>query len=421
MSAGATSASFYFMGTRTGTVTLTAAVGAISKTQTETINPGSPTVLMFSPAAQTVTAGSCAQLSLLVQDANGNNSPVSSGQTVNLSANPAAGFTFYSNNTCGTSTTTVTVTSGQSSATFYAKSTKSGNVTVTATKSGFTDGTLALTVNPGAASKVVFLTGPQAVLVGACSGSATVDLQDAFSNSSPASSGATVNLTSNTGNITFYSDSSCMNATTSAAVASNQSSASFYFKDSTVEGVTITAASGSLTSGAQTETINPLPPTMLAFTTPERSAVAGTCSGLLLVETQAQGGVSTTVTTPTTVSFGGAPAGLTFYSNSSCTTAVTQATLAVGQGNTTFYFKGAAAGAYTITASSPGLTSATQNATVTIPPTKLLFTSPARTATAGTCSPLVTVQSADGTNTVAPVAWGGSSDRVGPRSRNPHD
>ncbi len=396
MPAGTSDASFYFQGTRSGTVTLTASVGAISKTQSETINPGSPTVMVLSTTSQTVTAGTCMQINLQVQDSNGNPSPVSSAQTVSLLANPTTGFTFYSNNSCGSSTTSATVSSGQSSATFYAKPTKAGSVTVTAAKTGLTDGTLSLTVNAATSNKVAFLTTPHTIDVGACSGITTVEVQDTYGNSAPGASSTTINLTGSTGTITFYTNSACTSATTSVSVPASQSAASFYFKDSAVESVTITAASTGLTNGTQSETINPLTPTALAFTTAAQTVAAGNCSAKVTVQARA-GGLPTTVLNPLTVNLAASPAtNFMFYSDSTCSTATTQATIPTGQGSVDFYFKGTAAGTVGFTGSSGSLTSATQNATITaLGATKVVFISSPYSTVAGVCSAMVTIQSAD--------------------------
>ncbi|MFL5346804.1 MAG: MopE-related protein [Hyalangium sp.] len=390
---GSGSASFYFMGTRSGTVAVTASVGAISKSQNETINPAAPTVLALSTASQTITAGACTQITVRAQDVYGNASNVSGPQAVNLSASPLAGFAIYPTNTCGTATATVSISSGQSSATFYVKGNTPGGVTVTASKTPqFSDGTLALTVNPGPPTKLAFKTGAQTVQVGNCSGITTVEVQDSLSNSTTVTTTTTVTLSA-TGTTSFYSDATCATSLPSLSIPAGQGSASFYFKDTAVEPVTITAASAGLGNVTQTETINPVPADMLAYTTPERSATAGSCSGVVTVQTQASGSPTTVISaTPVTPS----ATGLTFYSNNTCTTQVTSINIAAGQGSVSFYFKGTTAGMVVLTSSSPGLASAIQNATITAgSPSKLVFTTPARTTVAGACSAVVTVQSSD--------------------------
>jgi hypothetical protein len=402
---GSSDASFYFRGTSAGTPVMSATVsGVTAATQNVTINPGAPTVLVFSQPTLTVVAGVCTQFTLLVQDTHGNASPVPSNQLVTYAAAPPATFIFSANADCSSPGTQFNINSGQSSRTLYLRGNVAGNVTVTASRTGFTSGTLAVTVNAAAPSKLDFQTSPHTVVVNACSPITTVRLLDTFNNVATASSATQINLSGSTGTISFYSDAACANLTTSTTVTAGQSSASFYFKDSAAETVTITAASTGLTSDTQQQTINPVQPTELAFTTGAQTVPSGTCSGTVIVETRANG-VPTTVTTNTAVTLSAtpAPSGITFYANSTCTTVATQVTINTGQGSALFHYRGTTPGAFTITAASTGLTSATQSATITSVPTKLLFATPAHNTVVGSCSAMVTVQSADASNNATPV------------------
>jgi hypothetical protein len=406
--ANGSDASFYFRGTivGTGTVTISATVtGVPAATQNVTLNPGPPAVLAFSPLSATMAAGACTQFTLLVQDTFGNASPVSSNQLITFTPSPSTGFTFSANTDCSSPGTQFNVNSGQSSQVLYMSGTAVADVTVTASGPGFTDGTLTVKVNPGAPNKLFFLTTPQtAVLVGTCSGITTVQVRDAFDNPAPVPASTQIDLSSDSsGGMVFYSDATCDTPVTFVTMPTGQNSASFYFKDSVAETVTITASSTGLASATQTETINPLPPTALVFVTNPQTVAATGCSAINSVETWA-GGTPTTVTTPTTVNLSAAPTGLTFYSNSTCTAVVTSVTVGVGQGSAVFYFKGTLPGTVTITAASTGLTSATQDETITPAPTKLLFTTPVRTTAAGVCSAVVTVQPADASNNPVPAA-----------------
>lgn len=404
IAANSSEASFHFRGTSAGTPAMSAAVSGVpAATQNVTINPGPPTVLLFSQPSLMMVAGMCTQVTLLVQDTFGNASPVSSNQQVTFAAAPSTGFTFSPNADCSGPVTQLNVQSGQSSRVLYVRGTAAGSVTVTASRTNYTSGTLAVTVNPAAPSKLAFQTVAQTVEVNACSGITTVQLQDTFNNVTPAAANTQIDLSGSTGTITFYSDAACNTPAAFVTVPAGQNSASFYFKDSTVESVTITAASTGLTSADQAQTITPLAPTELAFVSAAQTVAMGACSGLATVETRA-GGIPTTVTTATTVDLGAAPAGISFYTNSNCSTLAASVIIGAGQGTANFYFKGTVLGTFTITASSTGLTSATQSATITPTPTKLLFTTPAHTTVAGVCSAIVTVQTADATNTGVPAA-----------------
>jgi hypothetical protein len=404
MAASSSNASFYFSGTRAVTATLSAVLGSITGNQGVTINPGTPTALVFPESPLTVTAGDCTPVTLRVNDTHGNAAPVSGNQIIDLAASPSTGFTFSTATNCSGPTNQVTLNSGQSSRTVYMRGTAAGNVTVTAIRAPFSQGTLSLTVNPAAPSKLAFLTAPQTLEMNACSLITTVRLLDAFDNVVTATASTPIGLMGSTANITFYSDAGCSSTTTSATVPAGGSNASFYFKDTAPETVTITVSGNGLSSANQQQTINPLAPTALAFTTPARTVQVAVCSDIVTVETRASGS-PTTVISPTTVNLDTTPAAsLIFYSNSTCTAVVTSVTINPGQGSAIIYFKGAAPGTVTLNASSGSLTPASQSATITNVPTQWRFTTPAHTVAAGNCSPMVTVQSADASNNAAPVA-----------------
>jgi hypothetical protein len=99
-----------------------------------------------------------------------------------------------------------------------------------------------------------FTTASQSIFAGNCSGIATVQNVNAAGTATNVASNLTLNLTG-TGSVVFYSDSSCMNTTTSITIASGSSSASFYFIDTAVENITITASATNYASIAQNATV----------------------------------------------------------------------------------------------------------------------------------------------------------------------
>lgn len=402
---GASSANFYFKSTVSGTVAMTATQGGLTANQNATLNAAAPTVLAFSPAALTVAAGDCTAVTLTSIDAFGNRSNVPSNQAITLA--PGANMAFFPTNTCGTSTTSVTINSGSSSVSFFARATVVGSVSGTASRSGFTTGTLSLTVNPGAPSKLAFTTNEQTLEVNTCSAVTTVQVRDSSNNPSPVTSNTTVNLTASpSGNITFYLNADCTGPTTSISIPTGQTHGSFYFRDTTAENVTITASNAGLTNATQDQSITSPQPTALVFMTAPQTRTAGSCSGLVTVQAQANGS-NTTVTSNTLVDLTAAPsAGFTFYSSGNCSGApVTQVTIGTGQGSISFTFKGNTVGTIALAASNPAIaTPATQTATITpATPTRLAFNSVPLTTVAGVCSQAVTVQSQDTFNNPSPV------------------
>jgi hypothetical protein len=409
MAAGASTAGFWFKGTAVGSVVVTAsATGLTSATQTETINPAGPSVLVFASAPQTRQAGACsAAATVQSQDSYGNVSAVSAATAVNLVAAPAAGFAFYSDAGCTSAVTSVSMAAGASTAGFWFKGTAPGSITVTASATGFTAATQVETVNPAPPNHLAFTTGAQTRQAGACSAVATVQTQDAYNNASPVGAATTVSLSASpaTG-FTFYSNATCTVAVGSVSIAAGASTAGFYFKGTAPGSVTVTASATGLTSATQGETITVAPPDHLAFATGPQAVAAGSCSAAAALESRDPYNNVSAVTAATTVSLSAAPAtGFTFYSNAGCTVAVSSVSIAAGASTASFWFKGTAAGSVTVTASAAGMTpNPTQVETVNASaPDRLVFTTGAQTRQAGACSAVATVQSQDPYNNVSPV------------------
>lgn len=132
-----------------------------------------------------------------------------------------------------------------------------GSQTITVTDGSVSATSNTITVNPAAASKLVFTVGaPQTLNVNAVSSVITVQRQDQYGN--PVTSGTTsVTLTSSSLNGEFYSDSSGDNAyiITSRTISSGSSTANFYYRDYTAGNPTLTASAGGLTSAISQFTI----------------------------------------------------------------------------------------------------------------------------------------------------------------------
>ncbi len=155
----------------------------------------------------------------------------------------------------------------------------------------------------------------------------------------------------------------------------------------------------------QSETIHAAPPSALAFKTAPLTQLAGDCSQAIVAEARDGFGnpslvVSNTAVTLSTTSSQGA-----FYSNASCTSAITQTTISAGTNSTTFYYRDTRTGSPTLTASNPGLSAPTQPATIDpAAPAKLSFVTAPQTLTAGNCSAIATIEVRDSFNNPSPVA-----------------
>jgi hypothetical protein len=81
----------------------------------------------------------------------------------------------------------------------------------------------------------------------------------------------------------------------------------------------------------------------LGFTTTPQSILASLCSGVVTVQTKNAAGTATNVGSNLTVNLSG-PGTMTFYSDSSCTVAVSTVTVTTGTSSKSFYFVDSATG-----------------------------------------------------------------------------
>ena len=108
----------------------------------------------------------------------------------------------------------------------------------------------------GAASvptKLSIITVAQTVASNTCSGINTVQTQDSLGSVATVTTPLMVNLSN--ANLTFFSDSGCLNSITSANIGSGASSVSFYFKATSSGSPVITVSGGGLNQTTQTESI----------------------------------------------------------------------------------------------------------------------------------------------------------------------
>lgn len=214
------------------------------------------TQIVFASAAQPVAAGGCSA-ALVVESRGSSNAtaPVTSPTTVNLASSSAA-MVFYSDSTCTSAVTAVTLAAGASSATFYFSDTTAGTPTVTASTSTLGMATQVQTVSAEVPAALAFTTAPQTVTAGACSGVATVEARDAFGNPAAPSAAATVTLTSTSSTLELFASAGCLGSVTSVQLAAGSTSQSFFFRDTAAGTHTVTATS-SFGAVSQTAIVTP--------------------------------------------------------------------------------------------------------------------------------------------------------------------
>src|SRR5215472_13763942 len=336
-----------------------------------TVEPVLVSKLVFTTQPANGSAGTpLANVVVQVQDASGN---VVTGSTasITISSTPAG---------VG-GTTTVAAVNGV--ATFSnLVFTTAGSYTLTAASTGLTSATSsAFTIGAGAATKLVFTTQPANGSAGTPLANVVVQVQDASGNVVTGSS-ASITITSTPAGVG--------GTTTVAAVNGVATFSNLVF--TTAGSYTLTAASTGLTSATSSAfTIGAGAATKLVFTTQPANGSAGTPLVSVVVQVQdASGNVVTGSNALITIS--STPAGV------GGTTTVAAVNGVATFSNLVF----TAAGSYTLTAASTGLTSATSNA-FTIgagAATKLVFTTQPANGSAGTSLANVVVQVQDASGNV---------------------
>ena len=148
-------------------------------------------------------------------------------------------------------------------------------------------------------------------------------------------------------------------------------------------------SSAGLLGDTQRETIAAAPPAKLGFVSPSRVVRAGDCSPEVEVEAQDSFGNPASLSAQTAVSLTASPT-LALFEDASCTRSIASVSLPVGVGIATFHFRGAVAGAWSISLAASGLLSGSQSETV-VPADAdhLAFTTAAQGQIVGTCSSVV--------------------------------
>ncbi|HEX4924898.1 MAG TPA: hypothetical protein VFV50_12470, partial [Bdellovibrionales bacterium] len=399
---GAPTATFYYKTNSAAAFTLTASDNAGSLTSGSLNITSGPSKIIITGSTP-VESGACTPYTVKTQDAGNADANVLVNTTININDGGAAG-TLYAgtDNTCaGAAVTSVSIASGNGSATFYYKDDTAQNVTLNAVDAAavLTAGSLNIVVGPDRLT----LAGPASVKAGTCSAAFTITTKDTAGNTAGVSGATTVNLADGSATGTFHELADCSDgAVTSVSLALGVSTKQFYFKDTTGAALTITVsdnAAGGLTSATSNITIGPDRLELTGAGTP----VAGSCQ-VYTVTSQDQLGNATAVLANTQVNLDDGGASGVFYAaaDNTCSGApIANVTISASSSSTTFRYKDNTAEAVTLTGTdnAGNLTADTLN--ITVGPNHLIITgnSPIN---AGSCQ-LYTVTSRDATNTAAAV------------------
>jgi VCBS repeat-containing protein len=252
IAAGTSTASFRYRDSAGGTPTITAAsAGYTSATQTVTVT-ASPK-LVFSTSPQTTITG-VSTGTMTVQRQTFGGSAITTGSLVVNLASTAGGGLFR--DTADTATiTSVTITTGTSTASFRYRDSAAGTPTITASATGLTSASQTVTVT--ASPKLVFTTAAQTTAPGSATGTITVQRRTA-ADVAITSGSTTVNLTDTSATGVFRNSANSATITT-VTIPNGSSSASFRYRDSSIGTPTITASAAGYTSAPQTVKVDTAP------------------------------------------------------------------------------------------------------------------------------------------------------------------
>ena len=333
------------------------------------VAPTSAVALRFTTPARITAAGECSgssrPLTVSLFDAFGEPTQAADDVALATALSPSGQIDFFSDEQCANLIARPIVAAGQHAATVWFRATRAGAATL-ALSAPPLDAAQLLTVLPGPAGAIAFVTPPRTVTAGGCSPAATVEVRDAWGN---VVTGAPVPVAlapepATATDFALFSDAACSAPATATATLAGTGRADFWFKGTAARVVTVSATAG-LATATQDETVAPAAADHLAFTTPPRTATAGDCSEPVSFESRDGFGNPSPVILETPVALSAASgAGIAFYSDAACTVPITSVTLAPGGSSATVHFSAAAAGDVSVTIAAAGRTPPSQTETV---------------------------------------------------------
>jgi hypothetical protein len=365
---GNSSVSFFYGDTKAGSPTITvASVGLTFGTQAETVTPAAANKLAITTppvSGSASTSPTLGPITVQTQDQFGN--PVVGGRTVNL-ASTAGATAKFSATSAGSATTSVSISAGNSSTSFFYADTKPGSPTITAsTSSGPVSATQVEAISVGAGSQLAITSNS---VSGAASSSATVgpitvQLQDQVGNPVTAGPGGTiVDLVSNSSGAVVFATTSGGSATTSVTIPSGSTSVTFFYGDTKFGAPTVTASASGLSSDTQAETITAAAVSKLAFTSAPISGGASSSAALGPLTVQAQDQFGNPVVGARTVTVASSSAGAKFATTFGGSS-VNSVSIIAGQSTANFFYGDTVAGSPLVTIGSGALNDGTQTETI---------------------------------------------------------
>lgn len=393
------------------------------------------TRLAFITPQRTFTAGVCGAAGsvLQVQLQDGVGTPLAAAADLNvIAASTSVAGAFFTDASCLSPAVanTFVIPTGSSTANLYYQDTIAGAPEISLANGGghINPAPQAQTVLGASPTQLAFASPPRNFTVGACSGAGSfvrVQLGDLYANPTAAPvGGVDISVTSDSvGSVGWFTDSTCSSPAAGGffTIPQGASFVDVYYSDSAVGTPTFSVANtAALTNPApQQHVVSAGMPSQLVFTSPERTVVAGACSGLA-GEVRLE--LRDSLGNPTVAGFGGEPitvssdstGTVSWYSDSSCATPAAGGAYTVPEGMSVVdvFFVDTAAGSPALSVTSgTGLTPPSPQVQTVVAgaPQRLSFTTVAPSTTAGQLAGPITVRLEDAYGNPVVAGAGGLS------------
>ncbi len=393
--ANSSSASFEYKDSKIGLPTLTAAENGFQSQQAEAVGVS----LVFTSTAQTVHAGKTSTpITVQLEDSSGHAFSAPSDLSLYVSGTipgVQSGVQFLDTSGNPLAQNTIKIAKGTSAANFEFSSTWGGKLLITASTSGYYNGSSTGAVPPLSATQtetvnglasLVFTTSAQTLTAGQTSNLVTVQLEDNWGNATAAPTGGlTIDLSLGVNNGTVnggYSFNSKFFDSNGNPLPTNSTSpyysyaviimpagsktVSFKFETTTEGQLYLSAQVPNGISGAQTETINPAAPSSVAFLTQPQTLPTGVPSGSITVEVKDKyGNIIPSGSTGLTIKLSSTSSGGKFLSQSGDPLSNSSFTIPKGAVTGTFEYQDSNTGTPTLTVTADGV-SGTQQEKITV-------------------------------------------------------
>lgn len=210
-----------------------------------------------------------------------------------------------------------------------------------------------------------FITPEHSVVAGECSLAVTLEAQTPEGDARPVVVPVTVELEAEPmGSAVFYRDAACTARITSAELPLGTSRATVFFRSTQAPSVSLGATAAGFTPARQTHAVRAAAPASAVFLGEYQTLPTSGCSARVDVELRDAYDNPAPSDTPRSLTFTGSSRGLSFYSDATCTTAITDAPFAATASATSFHYKSTTSELASVVINPSGLPPARQEAQI---------------------------------------------------------